>query len=67
MDIIESAPQEHTKNDNLTHVDGVHQNNRSGILMTTYEFLIASMLVEKNIACVVPNVIFISIKYFCCC
>lgn len=67
MDIIESAPQEHTKNDNLTHVDGVHQNNRSGILMSTYEIVIASMLVGKNIACVVPNGIFISIKYFCFC
>ncbi|XP_032956686.1 ankyrin repeat domain-containing protein 26 isoform X2 [Rhinolophus ferrumequinum] len=29
VDIIESAPQEQTSNDNLTYVDGAHKSNRS--------------------------------------
>lgn len=48
MDIFESAPHVPTNNDNLTHVDGTHQNHRRGNLVTTYEFFVASMLVQKT-------------------
>ncbi|KAF6371377.1 ankyrin repeat domain 26 [Rhinolophus ferrumequinum] len=41
LNIIEIAPQEHTNNDNLTYVDGAHQNNRSGNVVTIYEFFLA--------------------------
>lgn len=47
MDIIESALLEQTNNDNLTSVDGAHQNNRSGDLVTIDKFCVASMLVEN--------------------
>lgn len=67
MDIIESAPQEQTNHDNWTYVDGAQHNKRSGNLVTTYEFFVASMLVENNLACVDPIVIFISITYFWFC
>lgn len=33
-DMIESAPREQTYNDSFTSVDGGHQNNRSGNLVT---------------------------------
>ena len=37
-DIIESAPQNQTNNNNLTYVDGEYKNNSSGKLVTIYEF-----------------------------
>ncbi|XP_011784771.1 PREDICTED: ankyrin repeat domain-containing protein 26-like, partial [Colobus angolensis palliatus] len=38
IDIIESAPLEQTNNDNLTYVDEVHKNNRSGKLVDIAEY-----------------------------
>lgn len=48
MDIIESAPEEQTNNDNLTYVDGAHKNNRCGNLVTIYELFLPECLCKQS-------------------